>query len=327
MGVVYKAMDPSIERIVAVKTMSADLDTDPELRTRFFREARSAGQLSHKNIVTIYDLGEEAGKAYMAMEFLDGEDIKQMITRGERVSLESKVDYMIEVLEGLAHAHQKGIFHRDVKPGNIYITNSGQVKILDFGLARMASSDITKTGLVMGTPNYMSPEQINGTAVDHRSDIFSAGAPFYELLTGRKPFHSSSLQSTFFKILQQDPEPLENIDPCIPPEFSTVLLKAMAKDPAARYQSAEEMLQALERFPKMLEQRRRKARVDARKAIDRLAGFVTENLDLCGSSPECVYLRQSIPGIPGNRPNDDTIRSQNTEPGLLEILEIKDRAN
>jgi len=180
MGIVYKALDPSIERIVAVKTMSADLDSDPELRARFFREARSAGQLSHKNIVTIYDLGEEAGKAYMAMEFLDGEDIKQLITSGVRVPIESKVEYMIEVLEGLAHAHQKGIFHRDVKPGNIYITNSGQVKILDFGLARMASSDITKTGLVMGTPNYMSPEQINGSAVDHRSDIFSAGATFYE---------------------------------------------------------------------------------------------------------------------------------------------------
>ena len=328
MGVVYKAMDPSIERIVAVKTMSADLDSDPELRARFFREARSAGQLSHKNIVTIYDLGEEAGKAFMAMEFLDGEDIKQLITRGAPVPIESKVAYMIEVLEGLAHAHQKGIFHRDVKPGNIYITNSGQVKILDFGLARMASSDMTKTGLVMGTPNYMSPEQINGTAIDHRSDIFSAGATFYELLTTRKPFYSSSLQSTFFKILQQDPEPLETIDPSIPPEFSTVLLKAMAKSPAARYQSVEEMLQALERFPKMLEQRRRKARGDAKKAIDRLDGLITENSELLGgSSPEYDDLRQSVPAIAGNRSNDDTIRTQNTEPGLLAVLEIRDRAN
>ena len=126
MGVVYKAMDPSIERVVAVKTMSADLDTDPELRARFFREARSAGQLSHKNIVTIYDLGEEAGKAYMAMDFLDGEDIKQIITRDARIPIESKLEYMIEVLEGLAHAHQKGIFHRDVKPGNIYVTTAGK---------------------------------------------------------------------------------------------------------------------------------------------------------------------------------------------------------
>src|SRR5262249_10359597 len=328
MGIVYKAMDPSIERIVAVKTMSADLDTDPELRARFFREARSAGQLSHKNIVTIYDLGEEAGKAYMAMEFLDGEDIKQMITRGARVTIEEKVEYMIEVLEGLAHAHQKGIFHRDVKPGNIYVTNSGQVKILDFGLARMASSDITKTGLVMGTPNYMSPEQINGAEIDHRSDIFSAGATFYELLSGRKPFYSSSLQSTFFKILQQDPEPLENIDPAIPPEFSPVLLKAMAKDPGARYQSADEMILALERFPKILEQRRRKARVEARKAIDRLDSFTAENLELLGAaSSECADLRQSISSISGNRPNDDTIRTQNTQPGLLDVLEIRDRAN
>ena len=126
---------------------------------------------------------------------------------------------MIEVSEGLAHAHKRGVFHRDIKPGNIYITNSGQVKILDFGLARIASSDMTKSGSVMGTPNYMSPEQIRGTQVDNRSDIFSAGATFYELLTYRKPFHSESLQSTFFKILQEDPEPIETIDPSIPPEF------------------------------------------------------------------------------------------------------------
>jgi serine/threonine protein kinase len=325
MGVVYKAMDPSIERVVAVKTMSADLDTDPELRARFFREARSAGQLSHKNIVTIYDLGEEAGKAYMAMEFLDGEDVKQMITRGARVSIESRLEYMIEVLEGLSHAHQKGIFHRDIKPGNLYITKSGQVKILDFGLARMASSDVTKTGLLMGTPNYMSPEQINGAIIDQRSDIFSAGATFYEMLTGRKPFFSSSLQSTFFKILQQDPEPLEKVDPTIPPEFSPVLLKAMAKDPAARYQSAEEMAEVLERFPKMLEQRRRKARLEARKAFEKLDSFVTENAELLGGpSPECIDLREVL--LVSGRTVDDTARNQNVELGLLEVLEIRDRA-
>src|SRR5215471_5390916 len=326
MGIVYKAMDPSIERIVAVKTMSADLDSDPELRARFFREARSAGQLSHKNIVTIYDLGEEAGKAYMAMEFLDGEDVKQMITRGARVPIESKLEYMIEVLDGLSHAHQKGIFHRDIKPGNIYVTKSGQVKILDFGLARMASSDVTKTGLLMGTPNYMSPEQINGAAIDQRSDIFSAGATFYEMLPGKKPFYSSSLQSTFFKILQQDPEPLEKIDPTIPPEFSPVLLKAMAKDPASRYQNAEEMLQVLERFPKMLEQRRRKARLEARKAFEKLDSFVAENAELLGErSPECIDLRERVLLVSG-RTIDDTARNQNVELGLLEVLEIRDRA-
>src|SRR5262249_25866647 len=125
MGVVYKALDPFIERIVAVKTMSADLDADPELRSRFFREARSAGQLSHKNIVTIYELGEESGKAYMAMEFLDGRDIKERISRGERLPLEDRLRYMIEIAEGLSHAHKKGVFHRDIKPGNIYVTNTG----------------------------------------------------------------------------------------------------------------------------------------------------------------------------------------------------------
>ena len=219
MGVVYKALDPFIERVVAVKTMSADLDADPDFRARCFREARSIGQLSHKNIIVIYDLGEEGGKAYMAMEFLDGEDLKFRIARKEHIPLEVKLRYMIEVTEGLSHAHKKEVFHRDIKPGNIYITKTGQVKILDFGLARLASSDMTKSGSVMGTPNYMSPEQIRGTPIDNRSDIFSAGATFYELITYRRPFYSESLQSTFYKVLQEEPEPVETIDPSIPSEF------------------------------------------------------------------------------------------------------------
>jgi serine/threonine-protein kinase len=282
MGVVYKAMDPFIERVVAVKTMSADLDADPEVRARFFREARSAGQLSHKNIVTIYDLGEEGGKAYMAMEFLDGEDLKHSIGRRDKMPLERKLEWMMEILEGLAHAHNKQVIHRDIKPGNIHITRSGQVKILDFGLARVSSSDITKTGSVMGTPNYMSPEQIRSEGVDHRSDIFSAGATFYELLTYRKPFHSSSLPATFFKILQQDPEPIESIDPSIPPDFSAIILRAMAKDPEKRYQNVDEMLRDLDRLRKSLVEQRRAAAGEAKDVITALDQLIEDNREPSG---------------------------------------------
>jgi serine/threonine-protein kinase len=190
MGVVYKALDPHINRVLAVKTMSADMD-EPELRQRFEREARSAGSLSHKNLITIYDLFEEEGRIFIAMEYLDGEELKSKISRSEPMSLERKLRFMRELSEGLEHAHQKEIVHRDIKPGNIFITRKDHVKILDFGIARIASSDLTKSGMVMGTPNYMSPEQVMGKRVDHRSDIFSAGAVLYELLTFRKPGNPS----------------------------------------------------------------------------------------------------------------------------------------
>ena len=326
MGVVYKARDPFIERIVAVKTMCTDLDADPELRSRFFREARSAGQLSHKNIVTIYELGEESGKAYMAMEFLDGRDIKERISSGERIPLEDRLRYMSEIAEGLSHAHKKGVFHRDIKPGNIYVTNTGQVKILDFGLARIASSDMTRTGSVIGTPNYMSPEQIRGITIDNRSDIFSAGATFYELLTYRKPFNGGTLQSTFLKILQEDPQPLEAIDPSIPPEFSTVILKAVAKEPAHRYQTADELLQDLLRLEKTLQQHKRKAKEEAREAVEMLQRLVTHNRELLkqdtvdptvSNLQDRTFIRSTI--------EHDDARLYD-EAGFFDIIEVRDTA-
>lgn len=246
MGVVYRAMDPIIERIVAVKTMSADLDADPDLRTRFFREARSAGQLSHKNIITIYELGEEGARAYMAMEFLEGEDLRRKIAHREPMSLEEKMRVMNEVCEGIAHAHSKDVIHRDIKPGNIFITLTSQVKILDFGLARIASSDVTKAGTVMGTPSYMSPEQVRGDRVDHRSDIFSLGSVCYELLTGRKPFNGPSLPATFFKIIQEEPDFVSTVAPSVPRELGQIVHRALAKDPDRRYQTVGEIIVALD---------------------------------------------------------------------------------
>jgi hypothetical protein len=315
MGVVYRARDPLMERIVAVKTMSTDLDAAPEMRARFFREARSAGQLSHKNIITIFELGEEDRRAYMVMEYVEGEDLKNRMARGERLSLEDKLRLVSELAEGLAHAHQKKVIHRDIKPGNIYITASGTVKILDFGLAHVASSDITKTGSVLGTPNYMSPEQVRGDKVDHRSDLFSTGALFYELLTGRKPFSTPTLHATLLKILEEDPEPVEHLEPSLPAELSSIVKRCLAKDPAERYQHADELVKDLERIRKALGERLTRLQDEAREAVNRLDVFIKEHQDL---------LRQQ---------REQKDKADETVPGASEfpidyqgILEVRDRA-
>jgi tetratricopeptide (TPR) repeat protein len=330
MGVVYKALDPLMERLVAIKTMSADLDAEPELRTRFFREARSAGKLSHKNIVTIHDLGEETNRAYMVMEFLDGEDLKGKITRRERMPLETKLRLMMEVCEGLAHAHNKDVVHRDIKPGNIHITRTGQVKIMDFGLARIASSEITRTGSVMGTPNYMSPEQVRGDRVDNRSDIFSAGATFYELLTYRKPFSGPTLHTTLFRILEQEPDPIESIDPAIPAELASIIQRSMAKEPGARYQRVDEMLRDLERFRKTLEERKRALRDEARRAVEQLDELVSVNKELLKKTGGAMEeAEQTAPMLLSRllaEQEEDATKRLEFPLGYFELIEMRERA-
>jgi serine/threonine-protein kinase len=248
MGVVYKALDTLIERVVAVKMVAANLDSDPELRARFFREGRSAGRLSHKNIVTIFDLGEDHGTAYIAMEFLEGEDLREKILHGETMDLQTKLRLIWEVCSGLVHAHERSVIHRDIKPANIFITMAGEAKILDFGLARTTVSDLTTSGHALGTPNYMSPEQVRGEKVDYRTDIFSVGVLFYELLTYKKAFQGDSFASTIYKILQNEPEPIESIDPEIPLELCAIAYKALAKDRDQRYQTLRLMLEDLARY-------------------------------------------------------------------------------
>jgi serine/threonine protein kinase len=245
MGVVYKALDPLLERVVAVKTIVSRLDSDPYLRTRFFREGRSAAHLSHKNIITIYDLGEDNGVAYMVMEFLDGEDLRAKMHRDGRQSLESKLGIMFEICSGLAHAHGRQVIHRDVKPANIFITASGQVKILDFGLARLMSTETTRTGAAQGSPNYMSPEQVRGDDLDHRTDVFSAGALLYELLTSKKPFEGESLTTVIFNIMHHEPAPPHVINPAISPQLSSLVMKLLAKRPEERYQSMMDVIHDL----------------------------------------------------------------------------------
>ena len=217
MGRVYEAIDPIIGRRVAIKTISLNVVTDAETRSRFFREAQAAGRLSHPNLITIHDIGDADGTPYIVMEFLEGMDLNHKI-RQERLSYDTKLQIMIDVCEGLAFAHGHDIVHRDIKPANIFVTTSGRAKILDFGLARGALSDVTQTGKILGTPNYMSPEQIRGDDVDHRSDIFATGVVFYELLCGRKAFEGDSIATTLYKVLETQPQPVHLLDEQLPPD-------------------------------------------------------------------------------------------------------------
>lgn len=252
MGAVYKAHDPALHRYVAIKTIIQSHDTDPEHRKRFLREARSAAQLIHPNIVTILDFGEDEGRFYMAMELLEGTDLKNLIRQGVPLSLSEKLRIMEQTSEGVGHAHAKGIVHRDLKPGNIHVQPSGQVKIMDFGLARLASSDMTKTGLIMGTPNYMSPEQVQAKPVDSRSDVFSLGAVFYELLTNHKPFDADSVHAILYKVAQSERAPITKWAPKLPQAVVRILDKALSKDPDERYENAYELLRALREVRKTL---------------------------------------------------------------------------
>jgi serine/threonine protein kinase len=246
MGVVYRGRDTMIGRLVAVKMLVSDIDVSDETRERFFREARSAGQLTHRNIITIYDFGEEQGRAYIVMELLTGESLTGLLARNVRLSIEQQVDMMARISEGLAFAHARGIVHRDVKPANLFVTADGQIKILDFGVARIASSKLTRSGLLVGTPDYMSPEQVMGKVVDQRSDVFSAGAVFYQLLSGRKPFAAKRLPQILHNVANEQPAPLAAEE--APPDLAAIVMKALEKDPAVRHQRMLDMLVALTKF-------------------------------------------------------------------------------
>ncbi|HMK93271.1 MAG TPA: serine/threonine-protein kinase, partial [Thermoleophilia bacterium] len=261
MGTVYEALDPLINRKVALKTMMAGLADNKDLRERFLREAQAAGGLRHRNIVTVYDLGEDKGQPYIAMEFIEGTDLEKIIGNREPLSIEWKVDILRQVCEGLAYAHERGIVHRDVKPANIRVSPEGEVKIMDFGIAHLQSSTMTKSGLVLGTVHYMSPEQIVGQKVDHRADIFSVGAIAYELISGHKPFDGDSITAVMYKIMHDRPDPAALPHTDFSPGLESVVLKALARDMSERYRSLTDMHADLERLVREVAARLHKAAV------------------------------------------------------------------
>lgn len=246
MGYVYKAHDPILKRDVAIKTMLKDVADDEELRNRFLREAQSAGGLRHPNVVTIYDLGEdENGCPFIAMEFLSGTDLEHLIKNKVDMPLLKKLDIMIQTCQGLGYAHANGIVHRDIKTANIRLLDNGEAKIMDFGIAKMTASHFTRTGMIMGTPHYMAPEQIRGEKVDGRADIFSLGVVLYELLVYRKPFAGDNPTTVLFKIIHEPPEPLVDSTFTPPEGLAEVVMKAIAKKPEERYQTCEEFAEDL----------------------------------------------------------------------------------
>jgi serine/threonine protein kinase len=242
MGIVYRARDGAIGRVVALKMLSAELGAEDELHHRFRREAEAIGRLSHPNIVTVYDLGQTEGQLYMAMELLEGDDLRSLIERRVEVPLADRVRILVQICEGLAYAHSRGVVHRDIKPANIVVTSAGRVKILDFGLARVATrATITRKGMILGTPDYMAPEQAMGKLVDRRSDVFSSGSVFYEFLTGEKPFKGKTLHAVLFQIIQEDPDPLLTLNPELPTRLAAVVHRMLLKDPEMRYASMDDV--------------------------------------------------------------------------------------
>lgn len=248
MGTVFLGKDPKINRFVAIKTLRLD-EVDPslltEVRERFFREAESAGRLNHPNIVTIYDAGEEQELGYIAMEVLDGKDLKEWCAKDRLLPVKQVLEIVADVADALDYAHSQHVVHRDIKPANIMLQKDGTVKVTDFGIARITTSSKTQTGVLLGTPNYMSPEQITSAKVDGRSDIFSLGVVLFEMLTGEKPFQSDNPATLMFQIAKEPHPSILQVRPDLPAECEAIIDKALQKDAAQRYQRAAEMADAL----------------------------------------------------------------------------------
>jgi serine/threonine-protein kinase len=249
MGIVYLGKDPSINREVAIKTINyADIAADElsDVKARFFREAEAAGKLSHPNIVTIYDMGEDHDMAYIAMELLKGKELTHYCQKGNLLPLKRVLKMVSAVADALGYAHSREVVHRDIKPANIIQLDANPVKVADFGIARVISSSKTQTGVIFGTPNYMSPEQIAGKKVDGRSDLFSLGVVFYELLTGARPFKGDSMTALLYAVSNTEYIPLNEIAPKTPPCCVRIVERLLAKGISKRYQSASQVIKDIQ---------------------------------------------------------------------------------
>jgi len=254
MGVVYRARDPKIDRLVAIKTISL-LGQEPEdvreYRERFVLEARAAGRLSHPGIVTIFDVGEEPENRdpYIVMEYVNGESLRKLLdAENKKIPLRSALQLVQELAEALHYAHSRGVIHRDIKPSNILVTPDWHAKIADFGIAKLNLAQLTIPGQLLGSPAYMSPEQLSGEGVDARSDLFSLGVILYTMITGYRPFQGNSATTVCFKVVNRDPLPVTSFDADLPSELDEIITRAMAKNPAERFQTGAEMAEAIAAF-------------------------------------------------------------------------------
>jgi eukaryotic-like serine/threonine-protein kinase len=245
MGTVYRAHDPAIGRVVAIKTFRLDSRVSSATRDRIVREARSAGILSHPNIVTIYDVNADGETAYIAMEFIDGQSLDAVIADAAPFRPAAVLPWIDQMADALDYAHKRGVIHRDVKPANVLLTRLGQIKLADFGIAKISSAASTDGNLILGTPGYMSPEQIRGDKIDHRTDVFSLGVVIFELLTGQRPFEGDSVVTTIYKVVNEVPPAAHELVSGLPPEIDSVLNKALEKDPEGRHTSCRQLVDAL----------------------------------------------------------------------------------
>ena len=247
MGVVYKGFDPHILRAVAIKTIRKDLVTSDveNILARFEHEARAAGRLSHPGIVAVYEYGEDGDIAYIVMEYVEGHDLSEYFARGIKFSSDDTVSIMVQLLDALGHAHEQGVVHRDIKPANIILTSAGRLKVTDFGIAHIYSSELTQVGMIMGTPSYMAPEQFQGAAIDGRCDLYSVGVLLFQLLTGQKPFQGSYEQMAYSACHSPAPLPSSVVPNQLSEQFDNIVAKALAKKPDDRFASAQLFKDAL----------------------------------------------------------------------------------
>jgi serine/threonine-protein kinase len=248
MGVVFKATDSVLQRTVAVKTVNMAMEKEhaDKYEARFYQEARAAGGLNHPNIVTVYDAGKAGDVVYMAMEYIQGVELKSLFVEGQPMGVPQALSIAAQVAEGLAYAHQQGVVHRDIKPANIMVVSEGPVKITDFGIARMrASADLTQTGVMLGSPKYMSPEQVIGKRADHRSDIFSLGVILYEMLCGAAPFNGENVTALMYQIVNFVPPAPSSVNDAVPQLADYIIAKMLAKPLEERYQDAAEVARDL----------------------------------------------------------------------------------
>jgi serine/threonine-protein kinase len=262
MGLVYRALDPRLSRLLAIKTLrfSDEFDEDvvEEIKKRFLREAEIAGKLSHPSIVTIHDLGEDGDLTYMAMEFLEGVDLDKFVKRDSLLPLTRALQVVANVAEAVEFAHRANVIHRDIKPANIMLLKAGGIKVTDFGIAKAISSSRTKTGVILGTPNYMSPEQIMGHKIDPHSDIFSLGVLLFQLLTGELPFQGDNLSALLYEITQKKHPSVRDFNLRLPRACDQIIDKALAKNPNDRFNTAAEFARFVGLLCLKIEQAQRK---------------------------------------------------------------------